>query len=72
MSVRRSSIPSTGRQATWRWSARVGYRVVVATGIGLTDNQIPFYVTDIPGIRDIDHNGELILHGAFFGLAYNF
>lgn len=57
---------------TPNWSARVGYRVVAATGIGLADNQIPHYVVDIPAIADIDTNGELVLHGAFLGLTYNF
>jgi len=55
-----------------RWSARVGYRVVAATGIGLADNQIPQYIVDIPEIASIDTNGELILHGGFVGVAYNF
>jgi hypothetical protein len=55
-----------------RWSARVGYRVVAATGIGLADNQIPHYIVDIPEIANIDTNGDLILHGGFVGVAYNF
>jgi len=55
-----------------RWSARVGYRVVAATGIGLADNQIPQYIVDIPEIASIDTNGDLILHGGFVGVAYNF
>ena len=59
-------------QISPRWSAHLGYRVIVATGIGLSDNQIPPYIVDIPEIRDIDKNGELILHGATFGLSYNF
>ena len=54
------------------WSARIGYRLMVATGMGLADNQIPFYIVDIPEIKDIDHNAELILHGGFAGLTYNF
>ncbi|MEA1951413.1 MAG: hypothetical protein U9N87_08515, partial [Planctomycetota bacterium] len=54
------------------WSARIGYRLMVATGMGLADNQIPFYIVDIPEIEDIDHNAELILHGGFAGLTYNF
>jgi hypothetical protein len=55
-----------------QWSARVGYRVVAATGIGLADNQLPQYMVDIPEIANIDHNGQLILHGAFMGITYNF
>jgi hypothetical protein len=50
----------------------VGYRVVAATGIGLADNQLPQYMVDIPEIANIDHNGQLILHGAFMGITYNF
>jgi len=55
-----------------QWSARIGYRVVAVSGIGLADAQIPFYIVDIPAIADIDKNGDLILHGAFITLAYNF
>jgi len=42
------------------------------TDAGLADHQVPTYITDIPEIRAIDHNANLILHGAFVGLAYNF
>ena len=59
-------------QISANWSARVGYRVVAVTGVGLADNQIPTYVVDIPEIRDIDHNGNLLLHGAFAGVTYNY
>lgn len=55
-----------------RWSARIGYRVVAATGIGLADAQIPQYIVDIPEIAHIERNGDLILHGAFVGVTYNF
>lgn len=54
------------------WSARVGYRVVAVTGIGLADNQIPQFIVDIPEIANIDANGDLILHGGFAGVTYNF
>jgi len=54
------------------WNVQIGYRVVAATGIGLADHQIPFYIVDLPEIRDIDHNGNLLLHGAFAGLTYQF
>ncbi len=59
-------------QFTQRWSARVGYRVLAATGIGLADNQFPPYIVDMPELADIDYNGELILHGGFVGLTCNF
>ncbi len=60
----------------WRfarqWSVQFGYRLVTATGVGLADAQIPFYIVDIPAIAQIDRNGDLILHGAYISLAYNF
>ncbi len=59
-------------QVTRRLSAQVGYRVLVATGIALSDNQIPHFVNDIPEIRHIDRNGELVLHGAFAGVTFNY
>jgi hypothetical protein len=54
------------------WSAAIGYRVVAATGIGLADNQVPPYLVDMAEVRHIDFNGELILHGGFASLTYNF
>jgi hypothetical protein len=59
-------------RCTQNWSVRIGYRVVAVTGVGLSDNQIPPYIVDIPEIADIDRNGELILHGAFVGATYNY
>ncbi len=61
----------------WRfaehWSARIGYRVLAATGVALADDQIPQYIVDIQdSLRHIQRNGDLILHGAFVGLTYNF
>ncbi len=55
-----------------RWSARVGYRVVAVSGIGLADNQFPTYVNDVQAIAAINTNGELIVHGAFATLTFNF
>jgi hypothetical protein len=55
-----------------RWSAFLGYRLLVATGIGLADHQLTPYVVDIPELADIDTNGTLILHGAFAGLTCRF
>jgi hypothetical protein len=55
-----------------RWSGRIGYRVVTVSGIGLADAQVPFYIVDVPAIAEIDRNGDLIMHGGFISLAYNF
>ena len=59
-------------QFTPRWSAFAGYRVLFATGIALADDQIPTYIVDIPELADIDHNANLVLHGAFAGVTYRF
>jgi hypothetical protein len=59
-------------QISQRWSAQVGYRVVAVTGVGLADNQIPVYLNDIPAIAAIDRNGDLVMHGAFMGVSFNF
>jgi hypothetical protein len=55
-----------------RWSARVGYRLVSVSGVGLADNQIPPYLNDLPAVGNINTNGELFLHGAFATVTFNF
>lgn len=52
------------------WSAKLGYRAVGISGIALTSNQIPHRFADIAGVRDIDSNGSLILHGAYASIQY--
>ncbi len=59
-------------QMTQRWSVQVGYRVLAMTGIALADSQIPTYVVDIPELAAIDNNADLVLHGGFAGLSYNY
>ena len=54
------------------WGAQVGYRVVAVTDVALPDHQIPFYVVDIPELMNVKHNGDLILHGGFAGITYQF
>ncbi len=56
-------------QITRHISAEAGYRVVAATGIGLSDNQVPYFGNDTQAIGDIDHNGSLVVHGLFTGLS---
>ena len=57
---------------TQNWSARIGYRLVAISGIGLADDQYIHYVNDIPEINNVKHNGDLFLHGAFAGVTYNY
>ncbi len=54
-----------------RWGAVLGYRVCVATGLALSDTQIPFFLADSAGFADVKINNELVLHGAFAGVSCN-
>jgi hypothetical protein len=55
-----------------QWSASFGYRVVAVSGIGLADHQFPTYVNASNDVANINTNGDLILHGAFGTLTFNF
>jgi hypothetical protein len=57
---------------TQNWSAKVGYRLMAATNMGLADNQYIHYVNDVPEIAHIKTNGDLLLHGAEVGITYNY
>jgi hypothetical protein len=52
------------------WRAFGAYRVIGISGIALADEQIPPFLIDAPAIQDIDSNGNLILHGAVFGVQF--
>jgi hypothetical protein len=52
--------------------AQIGYRVVTVSDVAFSDAQIPFYAVDIPELMCVKHNGDLILHGAFAGVTWNF
>lgn len=59
-------------QFSRNWSLRGGYRVLAATGIGFADDQFAQAITDIPELQSVQNSSSLVLHGAFFGLTYNF
>jgi hypothetical protein len=59
-------------QFSRNWSARLGYRVVAASGLGMADDQFPQYICDTPEIEHVAHYSSLVLHGVFFGVTYNF
>lgn len=59
-------------QFTRNWSVRGGYRVLAATGIGFADDQFAQAICDIPELQSVQNSSSLVLHGAFFGLTYNF
>ena len=54
------------------WTFRAGYRVVGVSGIALSTNQIPNSFSDIEGVRNINSNGSLLLHGGYAGLELNY
>jgi len=54
-----------------RCSATLGYRVVAATGLALSDNQIPAFLAAQSDMQDVKTNGDLVLHGAFAGIEFN-
>ena len=53
-------------------SAYVGYRLVAASGVALATDQIPQYISDINGIKAVDSNGHLFLHGVQAGVTWRF
>lgn len=53
-------------------SAYLGYRVVAATGIALSDDQVPPFLNDYPEMERIESNGSLVVHGAMGGLMFNY
>jgi hypothetical protein len=54
------------------WGAKVGYRVLAATGIGMADDQFPQMICDMPQLASVANPSCLVLHGAFLGLTYCF
>ncbi len=55
-----------------QWNAFVGYRLIAATGMGFADHQFLTYVVDLPEYGRIKSNGDLLLHGAFAGVEFQF
>jgi len=55
-----------------KWSARIGYHLIVIAGVALADDQLRSSLGDIDELGNIDTNGQLILHGASAGVMYNF
>ena len=55
------------------WSANVGYRAVGVSGVALAPSQMPrdFY-DNLQGVRRIESNGDLILHGGYAGITFNY
>ncbi|MGI9516715.1 MAG: BBP7 family outer membrane beta-barrel protein, partial [Pirellulaceae bacterium] len=54
------------------WRVNVGYRAIGIAGVALAPTQIPRSFTDYNDVRRIKSNGDLMLHGAYFGLEWSF
>ena len=54
------------------WTLNLGYRVVAVAGVATSVGQIPTEFTHVDSIRGIRNDRSLILHGAVFGMNYNF
>jgi len=54
------------------WNLFLGYRFLAATGIALGDAQFTTNPGDAAEMAHIQHNGSLLLHGAFAGLRISF
>lgn len=59
-------------QLSCQWRANVGYRAFGISGVALAPEQIPYDFTDFNQINNIQTNGNLFLHGAYFGLERAF
>lgn len=54
------------------WTIGAGYRAVGVSGIALATNQIPVdFIATVDSLRQVDSNGNLILHGGFLRLEYS-
>jgi hypothetical protein len=61
-----------GWQVTPRFSVFGSYRAVAISRVGQADNQFTPFLADAAGIKDIQTNGDLILHGAVIGGQWNY
>ncbi len=54
------------------WRANVGYRAIGVTGVALAPDQIPTNFQTFNATNNIKTNGDLLLHGAYFGVERAF
>jgi hypothetical protein len=57
-------------QISCNMRAVVGYRAVGVSGIALAPDQYPFTYSYEPAVRDIQSNGDLLLHGVYGGWEF--
>lgn len=61
-----------GMRLTGNWSANVGYRAVVASGVATSVDNIEYAHANYADIRDFNNRGILVLHGMNLGATYNY
>src|SRR5690606_17742625 len=54
------------------WEIGGGYRAMGISGVALTTNQIYPDLRGVNDVENVDINGDLILHGGYFNLMYNY
>lgn len=57
---------------TPKWSANMGYRAIVASGVATAVDQIPLEMIHLGNVANFDNNAALILHGVNLGGVYNY
>lgn len=57
---------------TSKWSANVGYRAIVVSGVATAVDQLPINMTHLGNASNFDNNAALILHGVNLGAQYNY
>ena len=59
-------------QVSQCWSMEFGYRAVAISGLALADHQYPRFVANVDGLRSINSNGSMILHGVRSAIVFNY
>lgn len=57
---------------TCNWQISGGYRAMGVSGLALASNQLYHDLRGVNDVQDIEVNGDLILHGGYFQLSYNY
>lgn len=57
---------------TRNWQIGGGYRAIGVSGLALPSNQLYHDLRGIQDVQDVKVNGDLILHGGYFQLTYNY
>ena len=61
-----------GYRVTSKWTATTGYRVVFASGVATSVDNLQSNFANVAQVQDFYNDGSLILHGLNIGAVYNF